>query len=119
MNDSTPSPNDDDDLPVMAQVVVEGPTIGRQMGQQKRATISVAGDDADEDPLGRFGRSKVAILVTVFLVAGILGLPLIYVSRAFNRLEKVFWTVVVLLYTVALFYGLYLYVIWLFDRVSR
>jgi hypothetical protein len=76
-------------------------------------------DEASEEPLGRLGRSKLAILATVFLAAGILGLPLIFYSPRFSRPEKAFWTVIVLLYTVLVFYLLYLALVWVAGRVAQ
>ena len=42
------------------------------------------------------------VLAVLFLVTGVLGLPLLWLSRGFRRGQKWFWTVVVTLYTLAL-----------------
>lgn len=46
--------------------------------------------------------TKFGVLLACFGVLAILGLPLIWVSRAFTRKEKFFWSIVVTLYTLAL-----------------
>lgn len=71
-----------------------------------------------DEPLGKIGRNKTAILTTVFLVAGILGLPLVYYSPVFSRKEKAFWTVIVLIYTYILFYILYRVAAWSYASIT-
>jgi hypothetical protein len=44
--------------------------------------------------------SKAGVLVMLFLVLGPFGLPFLYKSPAFTKGQKVFWTVMALLYTV-------------------
>jgi hypothetical protein len=44
--------------------------------------------------------SKAGVLVMLFLVLGPFGLPFLYKSPAFTNGQKVFWTVMALLYTV-------------------
>ena len=46
--------------------------------------------------------SRKAVLSFVFLVAGILGLPLIWIHPSFTRGQRIFWTVIVLIYTCTL-----------------
>lgn len=46
--------------------------------------------------------SKWLVLLMCFGVLGVLGVPLICFSRAFTRREKVVWSVIVTLYTIAL-----------------
>ena len=77
----------------------------------------VHGNSADE-PLGKIGRSKLAILTTVFLVAGVLGVPLILYSPVFSKLEKIFWSVAAAIYSVVLLYILYAVIVWAQSRLS-
>jgi hypothetical protein len=47
-------------------------------------------------------RSRGAVLGTMFLVTGALGLPLLWYSPVFSKLEKLLWTLIVLIYTLTL-----------------
>lgn len=76
----------------------------------------VYGDSADE-PLGKIGRSKLAILTTVFLVAGVLGVPLILYSPVFSTFEKIFWSVAAAIYSATLLYILYVVIVWAQSRL--
>jgi hypothetical protein len=49
-----------------------------------------------------------AVLALLFLVMGVLGIPLLWWSRGFSTVMKVVWTLVVTCYTAALAYGAYL-----------
>lgn len=102
-----------DTTPVTARLVTTQPDHPQPAPADPQAAAST-----DEDPLGALGRSKLGILVMVFVAAGIMGLPLILYSRKFNRAEKGFWTVIVLLYTIFVFYLLYLFLVWLAGRLN-
>jgi hypothetical protein len=47
-------------------------------------------------------QSRGAVLSFVFLVAGVVGLPLLWMNPNFSRGERVAWTVIVLLYSITL-----------------
>jgi hypothetical protein len=100
-------------LPSEGDQVYVGRVVGVSPPEQSPAESAnehSAEHSANDEPLGRLGRSKLAILVTVFVAAGIIGLPLILMSPAFSKAEKIFWTAVVLCYTVLVFYILWLLV---------
>jgi ABC-type multidrug transport system permease subunit len=105
----------------------EQPFVGRIVAQPQQATATQihangvnpykpAKQEQSEpyEPLGAFGRHQLPILITIFVAAGILGLPLLFLSPAFSRKEKIFWTFMTLLYTVAIFwvFGIMLMMIW-------
>ena len=104
----------------LAADVEELPLTARVVRAPIEETVDQPADtiDTTDEPLGRFGRSKKAILITVFLVAGILGLPLVLLSPAFNRIEKAFWTVIILIYTVLIFYVLYRVAAWAHAAIT-
>lgn len=85
---------------------------------QAAPTAWAGGDDSRAEPLGRFGHNKVGILATLFLVSGIVGLPLLLLSPAFSRPEKSFWTVAIIIYTAIVFslFGGFLF--WVWDQVG-
>lgn len=45
---------------------------------------------------------KTAVLAILFLVTGCLGVPLLWISKSFSNRERIFWSVVVTLYTAIL-----------------
>lgn len=103
-----------DEAPVEAKLVTSSHAGARHPQDQHSAELPIGSDE----PLGKIGRSKPAILTTVFLVAGILGLPLIYYSPVFNQKEKALWTIVVLIYTAILFYILYRVAAWSYESIT-
>ncbi len=61
-------------------------------------------DDTDGDTGKDIGllSSRLVVLLLLFGVLGVLGLPLLWISRAFSTREKVLWSLGVTLYTVIL-----------------
>lgn len=59
--------------------------------------------------------SRLAIFVMLFCVTGFLGIPVLWASPSFSKLEKSVWSVVVTIYTCALIYGTG----WIVMRVYR
>lgn len=95
----------DEDQPIVGRIV----TMGNEPNPNTSETI--------DEPLGKIGRSKLAILTTVFLVAGVLGVPLIVYSPVFSKFEKVFWSAVAAAYSGTLFYILYAVIVWAQSRL--
>jgi hypothetical protein len=60
-----------------------------------------------------------AILAILFLVAGVLGVPLLWISRAFSPLMKIVWSVVVTVYTAAALYGTWLVLVWCWTSIEK
>jgi len=58
-----------------------------------------------------------AVLAMLFLVTGALGIPLLWMNAKFSTLERMVWSVVVTLYTVALIYAAYLIVMWSYRQI--
>ncbi|EMI54182.1 hypothetical protein [Rhodopirellula sallentina] len=61
---------------------------------------------------GGVERSPWAVLTVLFVVTGAFGLPLLWRNDRFSLAGKCFWSVAVTVYTVALFYGMFLVVRW-------
>ncbi len=103
-----------DEAPIEAKLVLSSHAGAKRSKDQDSAELP----NGSDEPLGKIGRSKPAILTTVFLVAGILGLPLIYYSPVFNQKEKALWTIIVLIYTAILFYILYRVAAWSYESIT-
>lgn len=65
-------------------------------------------DSADTIPAnnhhlhGRLLHSRGAVLSFLFLVAGVVGLPLLWVNPNFSRGERILWSVIILLYSMTI-----------------
>ena len=57
------------------------------------------------------------VLATLFFVTAALGLPVLWISRAFSRGSKILLTVVVLIYTALLLYVFWLVMWWSYTRI--
>lgn len=125
----------DDDEPVVGRIVNLAPTQTphTQSNSSDRRTEPPASShtigtesvnaqanspSSNDEPLGRIGRSKLAILATVFVAAGVLGVPLILYSPVFSKIEKAFWSTVAVLYSASLFYVLFLVIMWAQSRIN-
>ncbi len=62
-------------------------------------------------------QSRGAVLAVLFLVTGVLGVPLLWINRRFSTTERIVWTIIVTLYTAALlaFVGWVLW--WAYSRI--
>lgn len=47
-------------------------------------------------------QSKLVVLATLFVAAGLFGIPLLWINKRFSTAERIFWSVVVTLYTLAM-----------------
>ena len=63
-----------------------------------------AADLSSQDQVNRPSllQSRGAVLSFVFLVAGVVGLPLLWMNPNFSRAERVLWTVLVVLYSITI-----------------
>ncbi len=47
-------------------------------------------------------QSRGIVLAILFLVTGVLGIPLLWINRNFSTTERIVWTIIVTIYTTAL-----------------
>jgi hypothetical protein len=62
-------------------------------------------------------QNRTAVLGTLFLVTGALGLPLLWYSPVFSRLEKSFWTSMAVIYTSALIGVTWAILYWCYQMI--
>lgn len=67
----------------------------------------------------RLLRAKWLVLGILFLVTGFLGLPLLWLSPSFSRMEKWIWSVVNVVYTSSLIYLTYRIVLWAWHSIQQ
>ena len=58
-----------------------------------------------------------SVLLVLFCVTAACGLPVLWASRAFRPPGKVFWSVMVVIYTLALFWIFYVVMAWSISRI--
>lgn len=58
-------------------------------------------------------RSRAAVLATLFLGTGAFGIPLLWISGKFSRSERIVWSMLAVLYTLAMVAVLVIAVWWL------
>jgi hypothetical protein len=56
------------------------------------------------------------VLLMLFLVTGALGLPFLWMSRGFSAPTKVVLSIVVLIYTVALLWAFWLFLVFMWNN---
>lgn len=62
-------------------------------------------------------QSRTAVLATLFLVTGAIGLPLLWYSPVFSRFEKFLWSLMTVMYTSALIGVTWAIVYWCYQLV--
>ena len=63
-------------------------------------------------------QNRTAVLATLFLVTGALGLPLLWYSPVFSRFEKLLWTLMTLMYTSALIGVTWAIIYWCYQLIT-
>lgn len=71
----------------------------------------------ESDPLP-FHERRGVIIGLMLLAALFLGFPFLWRSRAFSLGEKIFWTIVVLIETVLIFWGFWAVMEWCLERIQ-
>ena len=69
-------------------------------------------------PLEQILSSRLLIFVLLFAVTGFLGLPILWMSPSFSKLEKYFWSVVNILYTSILIAICLAICYWAWNRIT-
>ncbi len=100
------SHHSDRESPIEAQRAAP-PVFGNQ---EAMPMVSHAPPARDEGG-GNLIQNKLAVLAALFLVTGFLGLPLLWMNRQFSAVERLFWSVVIIIYSLILT-GITVFVIW-------
>ncbi len=86
---------------------------------EEEIPVLTAAPNEEAGMLGRLSDSYWGVLITLFLVTGCLGLPLLLSSNRFTKKEKWFWGVTNTLYTLSLIAGV-AWLIWsVYQMVAR
>ena len=69
------------------------------------------------DSASEMVQSRAAVLAILFLVTGALGIPLLWMNQKFSNLERIVWSIVVTIYTVALIAIAWMIVVWSYRQI--
>lgn len=61
--------------------------------------------------------SRWAVLAMLFLVTGALGVPLLWMNPNFSKTERIFWAIIVSIYTALLIFTAGAIVMWSFRQI--
>jgi hypothetical protein len=75
-------------------------------------------DEPKESQWTQFANNTWVLLALLFFVTAVLGVPLIFCSTKMTMVQKWLLTIVVTLYTAALFYVTYLILMWAWTRIA-
>ena len=95
----------------------EPPQLPPVVGQQTQAAAT--DPPKQESSLKKYINNKWLVLLLLFGCTAALGLPVLWKSTAFSRGGKVFWSVIVSLYTVLIFYIFFKIMAWSYGRISQ
>ncbi len=63
-------------------------------------------------------QNRGAVLAVLFLATGVLGIPLLWMNERFGKGERIFWSVVVTIYTVVLVAAVGWICLWSYRRIT-
>ena len=64
-------------------------------------------------------KSRGLMLLMLFGVTAALGLPILWLSKAFSRNEKIVWSIIVSVYTVIILWIFFQIMSWSYGRISH
>lgn len=99
-----PSPNEGDESSAEEPHIVPG-DLHRSIVIQPGTVAPVHSRDIDNKDATQWSNSPMATLAVLFFVTGAFGIPLLWRNPHFSSWHRVIWSVVVLIYTIALFAG--------------
>lgn len=110
------SRQNDPPSPIDAQMAAPPPAVPQM---DESLTTAPAPNVSDPPPDGALEliQSKWAVLVVLFCVTGILGIPLLWINKKFSTVERVVWSVVVTIYTAILIWIVFAILMWSYRQI--
>lgn len=93
------------------------PSIGQSSGKHPSPPVQFV--NSSPSIRNELLHSKLLVLGILFGVTGVLGLPLLWMSRAFSTQEKMVWSVINTIYTTTLVVGTWMIVRWAWRAVEE
>ena len=75
-------------------------------------------DGSISTPFSDLIQSRGAVLTVLFLATGALGIPLLWANKKFSNGQRIFWTIVVTIYTVLLLAAFCWIMMWSYRRIQ-
>ncbi|MEO9595790.1 hypothetical protein [Rhodopirellula bahusiensis] len=114
VNLETPSLNEGAELAVQESGIGSGDAY-RSIVIQPGTVAPAYLNDTDNNDSEQWSNRPVATLAVLFFVTGAFGIPLLWRNPNFVSWQRVLWSVVVLIYTIALFVGVGMLVLHTLD----
>jgi hypothetical protein len=101
-----------DESPIDAQLAAPPVSYDERPSEYQAADVGVTAT-----PFGDMMQNRGAVLAVLFLATGALGLPLLWMNKKFSDRERMFWAIVVTIYTVILIAAVGWVCLWSYRRV--
>lgn len=102
-----------DDSPIDAQLAAP------PVSYEEESSSSVADPDrSTSTPFADLIQSRRAVLAILFLATGALGIPLLWANTKFSNGERIFWTILVTIYTILLLAAFCWIMMWSYRRIQ-
>lgn len=102
-----------DESPIDAQLAA--PPVSYDPSPRKRD--DQGGDGSTHTPIADMIQNRGAVLAILFLTTGALGLPLLWMNKKFSNVERIFWAIVVTIYTILLIVAFCWIMLWSYRRI--
>ncbi len=103
---------DSDDSPIDAQLAAPPVSYNEHFAAQNESVEYV-----EPTTFADMIQNRRIVLATLFLATGALGIPLLWMNEKFSDRERIFWAIVVTLYTILLVLGAVWICLWSYRRV--
>ncbi len=105
--------------PPVVNPVSSGLMAGNQPAAVARDDCQAAHPTSIKALLTTYMHKRWAVLLLLFGATAALGLPILWKSRGFSRVEKIVWTVFVSLYTVLVFWIFFKVMWWSYTNIRE
>lgn len=110
------SQHNDPKSPIDAQMAAPPVTVDTGPTARARQT-PVNGSFQPPDGTADLIQSKLAVLAVLFCVAGVLGIPLLWINKKFTKAERIVWSIVVTIYTAILVWIVIAILMWSYRQI--
>jgi hypothetical protein len=84
---------------------------------QRSEPLDAEAEEANPTPVADLIQNRAAVLAMLFLATGALGLPLLWMNKKFSNAQRVFWAIVVTIYTILLILAFCWIMMWSYRRI--
>lgn len=110
------SQQNDPPSPIDTQMAAPPPVAPQMDDWSTGARVAEQPDSSSDSALDLI-QSKWAVLVVLFCVTGILGIPLLWINKKFSTVERLVWSIVVTIYTAILIWIVFAILMWSYRQI--